>query len=120
MYAVIKTGGKQHKVKAGDTIKVELLEGEPGDTVTFDPILVVDDDGGTHVGKALGGASVTGTLVGEVRDRKVRVFKYKPKTGYKRTQGHRQNLTELTIEKIDFKAPRKTAAKKEAAAEDAG
>ena len=114
MYAVIKTGGKQHKVKTGETIHVELLEGNPGDKVVFDPILVVDDSGTTHVGKDLAGATVTGLLAGEMRDKKIKVFKYKAKTGYKRTQGHRQNMTIVEIEDIAFKA-KKAAAKKEAA-----
>lgn len=114
MYAVIKTGGKQHKVKAGDTLSVELLEGEPGDTVTFEPLLVVEDSGATHVGKDLAGATVTATLAGETKGKKVRVFKYKPKTGYKRTQGHRQQFTVIEIGSIDFKAPKKAATKKTA------
>lgn len=113
MYAVIKTGGKQHKVSAGDTIRVELLEGGPGDKVTFEPLLVVDDKGATHVGKELAGSSVTAVLQGVKKADKIKVFKYKPKTGYKRTQGHRQKLTEITIEDIAFKSkPKKAAAKK--------
>lgn len=118
MYAVIKTGGKQHKVKTGEIIHVELLEGNPGDKVVFDPILVVDDAGATHVGKELDGATVTGLLTGEMRDKKVKVFKYKAKTGYKRTQGHRQNMTVVEIEDIAFKA-KKSPAKKESAAKEA-
>lgn len=118
MYAVIKTGGKQHKVRAGETIHVELLEGNPGDKVIFDPILVVDDSGATHVGKDLAGATVTGLLAGEMRDKKIKVFKYKAKTGYKRTQGHRQNMTIVEIEDIAFKA-KKAPAKKEAAPKEA-
>jgi large subunit ribosomal protein L21 len=117
MYAVIKTGGKQHKVKEGDTLSIELLEGEPGDAVTFEPLLVVDDDGTTHVGKEVAGATVTATLAGETKGKKVKVFKYKPKTGYKRTQGHRQQYTVIEIGSIDFKAPKKAAAKKAPAAE---
>lgn len=111
MYAVIKTGGKQHKVKAGDTISVELLEGEAGDKVTFEPILVVDDGGGTHVGKELVGSTVTGVLAGEIKGKKVKVFKYKPKTGYKKTIGHRQQYTVVEIEDIEFTA-KKAAPKK--------
>jgi large subunit ribosomal protein L21 len=119
MYAVIKTGGKQHKVKEGDTLSVELLEGEPGDKVTFEPLLVVDDSGATHVGKEAAGATVTATLAGEIKAKKVKVFKYKPKTGYKRTQGHRQQYTVLEVESIDFKAPKKAPAKKATPAEEA-
>jgi large subunit ribosomal protein L21 len=117
MYAVIKTGGKQHKIKSGDTIRVELLEGEPGDKVTFEPLLVVDDDGGTHVGKELAGSTVTAVLEGVRKADKIKVFKYKPKTGYKRKTGHRQKLSEITIEDIAFKAK---AAKPKAAAKPKG
>ena len=120
MYAVIKTGGKQHKVKAGDTIRVELLEGQPGDKVTFEPLLVVDDKGGTHVGKELAGSTVTAVLEGIRKADKIKVFKYKPKTGYKRQTGHRQKLSEITIEDIAFKAkakPKAAKAKEEAADE---
>lgn len=123
MYAVIKTGGKQHKVKAGDTIHVELLEGSAGDKVTFEPILVVDDSGDTHFGKDVTGATVTGKLAGEKKGDKVRVFKYKPKTGYRKSQGHRQQYTVIEIEAIGMGKPKKAAPKKAAAEEasaDAG
>jgi large subunit ribosomal protein L21 len=119
MYAVIKTGGKQHKVKAGDIISVELLEGDAGDKITFEPILVVDDAGGTHVGKDVAGATVTGTLAGETKGKKIKVFKYKPKTGYKKTTGHRQQYTVVEIEEIGFKVKKAPAKKAPKAAEEA-
>lgn len=103
MYAVIKTGGKQHKVQTGDHIKVELLEGEAGDTVVFEPILVVDDGGGAVIGKNLVGAEVTATLMGEQKQKKIHVFKYRSKTGYKKKIGHRQRLTQLEITGITVK-----------------
>ena len=115
MYAVVRTGGKQHKVKPGDTIQVELLEGAPGDKVTFEPLLVVEDSGATHFGKDVTGATVTGTLAGETKGKKVRVLKYKPKTGYKRTRGHRQQFTVVEIEDIKLGKPKKEPAKKPAA-----
>jgi large subunit ribosomal protein L21 len=90
MYAVIKTGGKQQRVKPGDVIEVELVRGQHGDSVSFTPLLVVDDDGKTHVGKDLGRAEVKGKLVGEEKGDKVKVFKYRSKTGYAKRQGHRQ------------------------------
>jgi large subunit ribosomal protein L21 len=96
MYAVIKAGGKQHKVKAGDVIEVEYIHGAEDD-VTFKPLLVVDDDGKTHVGKDLDKAVVTARAAGEQKGDKVRIFKYKNKTGYARRQGHRQLMTLLEI-----------------------
>ena len=111
MYAVIKAGGKQQKVKPGDVIEVELVRGQQEDGVTFSPLLVVDDDGKTHVGKELGRAVVTGKLVGEEKGDKVKVFKYRPKTGYAKTQGHRQMYTLVEIQDINL--GRRAAAKKE-------
>ncbi|HJP66267.1 MAG TPA: 50S ribosomal protein L21 [Actinomycetota bacterium] len=110
MYAVIKTGGKQHRVKAGDVIEVELVHGGQDETVTFTPILVVDDDGKAHVGKDLGKASVTAKLVGEQKGDKVKIFKYRQKTGYARKQGHRQLYTLMEIQ--DVKLGGRAAAKK--------
>ena len=118
MYAVIKTGGKQHKVKPGDIIEVEYLQAD-GDTVTFHPVLVVDDEGTTHYGKEAQRATVTAKFVGEQKGDKVQVFKYKNKSGYSRRQGHRQLMTLLEIADVKLGAGRKTAAKK-AAAEDHG
>ena len=99
MYAVIKAGGKQHKVQAGDVIEVEKIVHE-GETVTFRPLLVVDDDGGTHVGAEAAKATVTAKPLGEKKGDKVRIFKYRPKSGYAQRGGHRQLLTLLEIEDI--------------------
>jgi large subunit ribosomal protein L21 len=112
MYAVIKTGGKQHKVKTGDVLEVELLSTDDGDTVTFTPLLVVDDEGKSHVGKDLGKATVTAKLLGEQKGDKVKVFRYRPKTGYAKRQGHRQTMTLIEIGDIGLgssRAPRKKA-----------
>ena len=103
MYAVIKTGGKQHKVKAGDVIEVEKLVHE-GETLTFQPILVVDDDGKTHVGAEAAKATVTAKPLGEKKGDKVKIFKYRPKSGYARRAGHRQLLTMLEIEEVNLNA----------------
>ena len=112
MYAVIKTGGKQQKVKAGDVIEVEKLVHE-GETVTFHPILVVDDDGRTHAGAEAAKAVVTATPLGEKKGDKVKIFKYRPKSGYARKAGHRQMLTVLEIQDVKLgAAARKPAAKK--------
>ena len=99
MYAVIKTGGKQHKVQAGDVIEVEKLVTD-GETVTFQPLLVVDDDGKTIVGSQAAKASVTAKPLGDKKGEKVKVFKYRPKSGYARKAGHRQLLTLLEIQDV--------------------
>ncbi len=112
MYAVIKAGGKQHRVKSGDVIEVELVHGQPGDAVEFHPLLVVDDEGKPHHGKEAAKAVVVGRLVGEQKGDKIKVFKYRPKTGYSRRQGHRQLMTLLEIEDVRLDAARKTATKK--------
>jgi large subunit ribosomal protein L21 len=114
MYAVIKTGGKQHRVKPGDVIEVEYMHGL-GDTVTFHPLLVMDDDGKTHFGKEAEGAVVTAKPVGEQKGDKVRVMKYKNKTGYTRHQGHRQLMTLLEISDVSMSGEKKPAARKPAA-----
>ena len=123
MYAVIKTGGKQQKVKAGDVIEVEKLVHE-GETLTFQPILVVDDDGKTHVGAEAAKALVTAKPLGEKKGDKVKIFKYRPKSGYARRAGHRQLLTLLEIEDVRMvgakkASPRAAKAEKPDAAEAA-
>ncbi len=129
MYAVIKAGGKQQKVKAGDVIEVELVKGhEHGETMPLTPILIVDDDGVTHYGKGLSKAVVRAKLVGEEKGDKVRVLKYRPKTGYTRRQGHRQMYTLVEIEDVSLggaaaqkAAPKKTGAQAESpSTEDVG
>ena len=115
MYAVIKAGGKQHKVKAGDVLEIELMHAD-SDTVTFQPLLVVDDDGKTHYGKEAAHAVVTAKLLGEQKGDKVHVFKYKNKSGYARRQGHRQLMTLIEIADVKLgSAPKRAAAQKPAA-----
>ena len=118
MYAVIKTGGKQHKVQPGDVIEIEYLHGAE-ETLTFHPLLVVDDDGKAHYGKDAEKAVVTAKLVGEQKGDKVRVFKYKNKSGYARRAGHRQLLTLIEIEGVSLGAPAKRSSTKAAASEPA-
>jgi large subunit ribosomal protein L21 len=114
MYAVIKTGGKQHKVEAGDVIEVEKIVHE-GETITFHPILLVDDEGTAHVGAEAAKATVTAAPLGEKKGDKVKIFKYRPKTGYAKRGGHRQLLTLLEIQDVSFGgAPKKASAKKAA------
>jgi large subunit ribosomal protein L21 len=113
MYAVIRAGGKQHRVKSGDVIEVELVHGGDGETVEFKPLLVVDDDGKTHHGKDVAKAVVVARLAGEQKGDKVKVFKYRPKTRYQRRQGHRQLMTLLEIEDVRLEGKR-TPVKKDA------
>jgi large subunit ribosomal protein L21 len=116
MYAVIKTGGKQEKVTVGDVIEVEKLVHE-GQTMTFHPLLVVDDDGHTHIGAEAAKATVTAAPLGEKKGEKVKIFKYRPKSGYARRAGHRQILTLLEITDVKLAAAKKPAAPTPAAAE---
>jgi large subunit ribosomal protein L21 len=115
MYAVIKTGGKQHKVKTGDVIEVEKLVHD-GESVTFQPILVVDADGKTHVGQEAAKATVSATPLGEQKGDKIKVVKYRPKTGYARKTGHRQMYTLLEIGEIKLGTAKGASAKKSAPA----
>ena len=101
MYAVIETGGKQYRVSAGDAIKVEKLPYEVGDQVELDRVLLVSGEEGVSVGQPLvEGAKVTARVESEGRNRKVVVWKYRPKQRYRRRRGHRQSYTQLRIEKI--------------------
>ncbi|NLI94806.1 MAG: 50S ribosomal protein L21 [Erysipelotrichaceae bacterium] len=101
MYAVIETGGKQVKVSVGDTIFVEKLDVEEGETYTFDKVLLIKDDN-LKVGQPyLEGANVKATVEKQGLSKKIIVFKYKPKRNYKKKQGHRQPYTRLTIDAIN-------------------
>ena len=100
MYAIIATGGKQYKVAEGDVIKVEKLGVEAGETVTFDNVIAVSNDG-LKVGEDVKDAIVTASVVENGKNRKVIVYKYKRKTGYHKKNGHRQQYTKVKIEKIN-------------------
>jgi large subunit ribosomal protein L21 len=100
MYAIIATGGKQYKVSEGDVIRVEKIEVEAGNTITFDQVLAVNNDG-LKVGADVKNASVTATVLDQARGRKVIVYKYKRKTGYHKKNGHRQAYTQVKIDKIN-------------------
>ncbi|MCD7760844.1 MAG: 50S ribosomal protein L21 [Clostridiales bacterium] len=101
MTAIIVTGGKQYKVTEGDTLFIEKLPVEAGDNVTFDQVLAVIDGENTTFGTpTVEGAKVEASVVKNGKGKKIRVLKYKPKSGYKRTQGHRQPYTKVTIGKI--------------------
>ena len=99
MYAVIKTGGKQERVAEGQRLQVERLPGEEGDAVSFTPVLLVDE-GQVTAGSSLGGATVSGRLVGEVAGPKIRGFTYKNKSRSRRRWGHRQHYSVVEITSI--------------------
>jgi len=99
--AVIKTGGKQYLVKAGDKIKIEKLKGKEGDSVKFDTLLITDEKGqNLEIGKPVLKSKVEGKILKQEKNKKITVVKYKAKTRYKRTTGHRQQHTTVQIEKI--------------------
>jgi large subunit ribosomal protein L21 len=101
MYAVIETGGKQYRVAPGDTLQVEKLAGEPGSVVEFNKVLAIGTDSGEIVtGQAASAAKVTAAIEKQGRGDKVIVFKFKRKKQYKRTIGHRQDLTTVRINEI--------------------
>lgn len=101
MYAVIQTGGKQYRVALGDTIDVETLPGEVGSDIEIDTVLAVSKEpGAVLTGGDLADAKVKATITAHGRARKIIVFKFKRKKQYKRTTGHRQNFTRLTVNEI--------------------
>ena len=101
MYAVIKTGGKQYRVAAGEKIKVEQIPAEVGTQITIDQVLMVGEGDAVKIGAPLvAGASVSATVLSQGRHDKVRIFKMRRRKHYQKHQGHRQNYTELQIEAI--------------------
>jgi len=104
MYAIIQTGGKQYKVSPGDELRVEKLDGNPGDFITFDQILMVVDKDNIKLGKPyLEDSKVKARIIRHGKDRKIIVFKYKRRKNYKRKKGHRQHYTLVRIEEIEIK-----------------
>ena len=102
MYAIIETGGKQYKVSEGDLVFVEKLDVEAGSDVTIDKVLVVANGDDVKVGAPyVEGATVTASAVKNGKEKKLMVYKYKPKKGYHKKQGHRQPYTKLEIKKIN-------------------
>ena len=99
-YAIVRTGGKQYSVTAGQELLVERLDGDVDSTVELETLLLAGGGDDAKFGGDLGSATVTATIVGHERGPKVRIFKYKPKRGYKRRAGHRQELTRLRVDNI--------------------
>lgn len=102
MYAVVETGGKQYKVSEGDVIYVEKLEGNQGDSIDLDKVLLVSNEGDIKVGKPyVEGAKVSASIEEQGKAKKILVFKFKAKKDYRKKQGHRQPFTKLKISKIN-------------------
>mgnify|MGYP001110746569 CR=1 FL=1 len=97
MYAIVKTGGKQYKVAVDDVVTVEKIDGEPGAEVSLPAVLLVDGDDVTTDAAALSAASVTAKVVEHTKGPKIRIHKFKNKTGYHKRQGHRQPLTKVQV-----------------------
>lgn len=101
MYAVVNSGGKQYKVQEGDVLRVERLDGQVGDAVDFDRVLLFNDGESVQVGQPLlEDVKVRGQIVAQDKAKKIIVFKYKRRKGYRRTQGHRQPFTAVRIDRI--------------------
>lgn len=101
MYAVFQTGGKQFRAEPGDRIRVPSLEAEPGETITFERVLVASDGSDVSIGAPLvDGASVTAEVVRHGRDKKVVVFRRKRRKGYRLKKGHRQGFTEVRVSQV--------------------
>jgi large subunit ribosomal protein L21 len=103
MYAVIKTGGKQHKVSEGDEIAIEKVRGGKGETVIFDEVLMVSSGEDIKVGTPfLEGVKVSGEIIDQTQAKKIHVFKMKRRKGFKKKTGHRQKLTRMKIKEISI------------------
>jgi len=103
MYAVIKTGGKQYKVSEGDTLDIEKIDGEKGNEVVFEEILMISREGEIKVGTPyVIGAKVTGEIVAQTKGSKIKVFKMKRRKDYRKKTGHRQELTGMKIKEISM------------------
>ena len=100
MYAIVKTGGKQYKVAEGDVIEVEKLAGVPGDTLTLAAVLLVDGDNLVTDAAKLASVTVSGEIAEHTKGPKIRIHKFKSKTGYHKRQGHRQPLTRVKVSGI--------------------
>ena len=102
MFAVIKTGGKQYSVESGKTLKIEKIDGKKGDNCIFKDVLIIADASKQTLGTpTIDGASVEATIVEQIRDKKITVFKKKRRKNYRRKMGHRQDLTLVKIQEIN-------------------
>lgn len=97
VYAIVKAGGRQEKVSVGDVVVVDKLAAEVGDTVTFEPVMVVDGDTVTTDAEGLKGTTVSAEVLAQTKGPKIRILKFKNKTGFRKRQGHRAQLTQVKI-----------------------
>lgn len=110
MFAIVETGGKQYQVEEGRYLDVELLDGEKDSKVVFDKVVMIVNGKKSKVGQPyVAGASAEGTIVKHDKDKKVIVYKQRPKKGYRKKQGHRQGFTRVMISKIRTSAQKKSA-----------
>lgn len=110
MYAIVETGGKQYQVEEGRYLDVELLDGEKDSKIVFDKVVMIVNGKKSKVGQPyVAGASAEGTIVKHDKDKKIIVYKQRPKKGYRRKQGHRQGFTRVMISKIRTSAQKKAA-----------
>jgi large subunit ribosomal protein L21 len=100
VYAIVRSGGKQYRAQPGAKLQVDRLESNVGDKITFSDVLLVSTDTGVSAGNPVAGASVSATVVAQIRDAKVRVFKFKHRKHYKKTRGHRQYLTTVLVDGV--------------------
>ena len=101
MYAIVRSGGRQHKVAVGDILEIDKVEVKAGDSVALTPLLLVDGEKITADAKGLGKVSVTAEVIEETKGPKIHILKYKNKTGYKKRQGHRQRYTQVKVTGIE-------------------
>ena len=97
MYAIVRSGGRQHKVAVGDVVEIDKINAKAGETVNLTPLLLVDGDAVTTTADKLAKVAVTAEVVGETKGPKIRIIKFKNKTGYKKRQGHRQRYTQVKV-----------------------
>ncbi|MGA4669599.1 50S ribosomal protein L21 [Propionibacteriaceae bacterium Y1923] len=101
MYAIVRSGGRQHKVAVGDVLEVDKLDDKVGSTINLQPLLLVDGESVTSASADLDKVSVTAEVLAETKGPKIRIIKYKNKTGYKKRQGHRQRYTQVKVTGIE-------------------
>jgi large subunit ribosomal protein L21 len=103
VYAIVRSGGRQQKVSVGDVIEVDRLDSEAGDSVTLPAVLLVDGETVTTDADKLAGVTVTAEVLGATKGPKIKILRYKNKTGYRRRQGHRQKYTQVKVTGIESK-----------------